>query len=169
MPDRSSKRERREPNRFLRNYVKQWKTEDRQSERERDRVAYSPLYTYIEKFQRLCSDPGNWSASIHDRDWCGECNFLRPRRRRLSSDAPFPYDPPPPPSRANSRICINTIGFRRGNSSGGRRSGAKLTKVCRQSYYPIPAPSLRIFDIDSAVERKTFTSGKQQRGGGGEG
>lgn len=92
----------------------------RQTDRERERVAYSPLYTYIEKFQRLCSDPGNWSASIHDRDWCGECNFLRPRRRRLSFDAPFPYDPPPPPpSRANSRICINTIGFRRGNSSKG--------------------------------------------------
>lgn len=37
-------------------------------------------------------------------------------------------------SRANLRICINTIGVdSRGNSSGSRDS--KLTEVCRQSYY----------------------------------
>lgn len=67
----------REANRFL-PFVIMWNNEERKKEkqRERGRVAYSPLYTYIEKFQRLCSDPGNWSASIHDRDWCGECNFL---------------------------------------------------------------------------------------------
>lgn len=104
----------REANRFL-PFVIMWNNEERKKEkqRERGRVAYSPLYTYIEKFQRLCSDPGNWSASIHDRDWCGECNFLG---RRVYPPMHFFRARFSEPRRTRAFVLIR--GIRRGNSSG---------------------------------------------------
>ena len=154
----------REANRFL-PFVIMWNNEERKKEKqkERGRVAYSPLYTYIEKFQRLCSDPGNWSASIHDRDWCGECNFLGRRvyppmhlfRARFSE-----------PRRTRAFVLIRGIG---GGDSEREFFGVRMLSWRKCAGNPIihPERNRRIFDIDSAV-RKTFFSrgGKQQQGGG---
>lgn len=71
--------------------------------------------------------------------------------------------------RANSRICINTGsgGRIREGILRGRGSDAKLTKVCRQSYYLSGAESKPwIFDIDSAVIRKTFCTRRKTTGEG---
>lgn len=162
--DHRSVNEGGEPVSSLRNYVKQWRKEERETERERESSLFAALYVYWKIPEALFRSGKLVGEHPRQRLMRG---MQFPRAARLSSDAPFPctiFRAAP-----NSRICINT-GDRRGGSGEGilRGSDAKLTKVCRQSYYPSGAESKPwIFDIDSAV-RKTFFSrgGKQQQGGG---
>lgn len=162
--DHRSVNEGGEPVSSLRNYVKQWRKEERETERERESSLFAALYVYWKIPEALFRSGKLVGEHPRQRLMRG---MQFPRAARLSSDAPFPctiFRAAP-----NSRICINT-GDRRGGSGEGilRGSDAKLTKVCRQSYYPSGAESKPwIFNIDSAV-RKTFFSrgGKQQQGGG---
>lgn len=120
------------------------------------RVAYSPRHRYIEKFQSPCrSERLGGAASKYDRDWCGECNFLRLRRAFILRCT---FSVRPDLSRANLRICINTIRLdSRGNSSGVERRMLSSRKCAANPIIFGPTPPLVadriaawIFDIDSA-------------------
>lgn len=100
---------------------------------------------YIEKFHSLParSEEKPGSQASHDRDWCGECNFLRLRRARLSSPMHlFPYVPiSPAPTRAFVLIRSEGgegEGWIQGEILRGRRM-LSSPKVCRQSYYLRPS------------------------------
>ena len=135
--DHRSVNEGGEPVSSLRNYVKQWRKEERETERERESSLFAALYVYWKIPEALFRSGKLVGEHPRQRLMRG---MQFPRAARLSSDAPFPctiFRAAP-----NSRICINT-GDRRGGSGEGilRGSDAKLTKVCRQSYYPSGAES----------------------------
>lgn len=101
--DHRSVNEGGEPVSSLRNYVKQWRKEEGETERERESSLFAALYVYWKIPEALFRSGKLVGEHPRQRLMRG---MQFPRAARLSSDAPFPctiFRAAP-----NSRICINT-------------------------------------------------------------